>query len=122
MIVGIGERQTNAVKAGLVGRIGVATAGIVSGVRFFDLFEDHRIIFHLVGAEIVGHVHFGRRTGLNADGSAGKLQCGIDARQLLRIDHEALTIEVIDAGKIEAERSVAADGPGRVTDQDVDFA
>src|SRR5690606_28038868 len=63
VIVRIGKRQTNAIEAGLVGRIGVATTGIVSGIRLFDLLEDNRIIFHLIGAEIVGHVQLGRRTG-----------------------------------------------------------
>ena len=42
-------------------------------------------------------------------------------RELLAVDHEALAVIIHDAGKLEAERGIAAHRPGGVARQDVDF-
>ena len=119
---GRGQRQADAVEARLVGRVDVAAAGIIGGVGFLELLEDHRVVFEIVGLEVVGEVQFGRGAGLHADRGAGKLQRGVHARQLLGVDHEALAVIIGDAGEVEAERGVAVDRPGGVARQDVDFA
>jgi hypothetical protein len=42
--------QANGIETGLVGRIGVATAGVVGSVGFLDLLEHDGVVLHLVGA------------------------------------------------------------------------
>ena len=122
MVVRRGQRQADAVEARLVGGVDVAAAGVIGGVDLFELFEDDRVVLHLVRLEIVGEVELGRGAALHADGGARKLQRGIDARQLLGVDHEALAVIVGDADEVQAERRIAVDGPGGVARQDIDFA
>ncbi|ENN86993.1 hypothetical protein RHSP_13702 [Rhizobium freirei PRF 81] len=120
VVVRVLQRQAQRVEAGLVGGVDVATAGIVRGVDFLELVEDHRIVLEIVGLEIVGEVEFGRRAGLHADGCAGKFERRFDVQFLA--NHEALAVIIGDRTELEAERGVAIDRPSGVTGKHIDFA
>ncbi len=81
-----------------VGGVDVAAPGEVGVQHLFQLFDDHRLEFHLVSAEVVGEVQFGGGAGLHADRRAVELLCAHDF-QLLR-HHEALAVVVVHADEI----------------------
>src|SRR5690606_20001692 len=122
MLVGVGQRQTQSIEARLVSRVGVAATRLIGRVGLVEALEHDRVVLHVVGFEIIGQIELGRGAGLHADRRAGKLERGIDARQLLGVDHEALAVIVVDAREVQTERGVAADRPGRVARQQIDFA
>ena len=120
VVVRIIEGQADRVEARLVGRIDVATAGVIRGVDFLKSLEHDRVVGHVVGIEIIGQIELGRRAGLNANRRAGKLKRGSDFQ--FAADHEALAVIIGDADEVETERGVAVHRPGRVARQDIDLA
>src|SRR5436190_7607198 len=78
-----------------VGGVDVAAAGEEGGADLVDLFDDHRLEGHLVGAEIVSEVELGRRAGGDADRGAAQLPGALHP-ELFR-HQEALAVVVVDA-------------------------
>ena len=98
----------------------VASAGFVLALGFAVVGHGDRGIADAVVLEEVSQVQFGRGAGLDADGCAVQFLGRGNAEVFLH--HEALTVIVVDGDEIELEVVVAAEGPGRVADQKVDFA
>ena len=115
----------------LEGGAGRGQAGSVRGVRVAGVrqifllrlgvgLDRHRLVVHVVGAEIVGQVELGGGAGLDADRRAVEFGGGRHAHVLA--DHEALAVIVVDAQEREFQIDVPAQRPGRVPVQHVDFA
>src|SRR5262249_4819231 len=81
--------------------------------------KGHGLELHLMRSKKIREVELCRRALLHADGCAVELKCGIHLQRLSH--HEALTVIVIDTGKVEAERSVSRRRPGRIASQDIDL-
>ena len=120
MIVGVGELQALGIQARSVRGEGVAAAGVVGLDGLVGGGEGDDLVLQVVGSEVVGEVELGGGALLRADRSAVELQRRVHAQLLA--DHEALAVIVVDAGEGDAERGVAGHRPGRVADQQVDFA
>ena len=120
MIVRLGQRQSDGIQARLVGGVDVALAGVISLVHLVLLFEDGQLVFHLVGLEVVGQVEFGGGAALHADSGARQFQRRFHAKLLA--GHESLAVIIVDGAEVEAELRVAADRPGGVARQKIDFA
>jgi len=107
-------------EARVVGGERVAAPREVGAQHFLQLLDHHRLELHVVGAEVVGEVEFGRRPGLQADGGAVQLLRALDVR-LFR-HHEALAVIIVDADEVEPEAGVPRQGPGGVAREEVHLA
>ena len=67
VVVRLREVEPQRIKLGDVGGEGVALAGIIGLDDFVQLGELHLLVFHVVGAEIVGEVELRRGSRLHAD-------------------------------------------------------
>ena len=106
-------------EAGAVRRVGVAAVGGVVLARLGRVLDDDRFELHLVAAEIVGQIEFGRGARLNADRRAVELHGALDAEGLA--GDEALPVVIHHADELEAQVHVALEGPRRVAGENVDF-
>jgi hypothetical protein len=43
-----------------------------SGIHLGEVLDDHRLVLHVVGAEVIGEVELGRGAGLYANAGAGQ--------------------------------------------------
>ena len=116
---GFGHLEPLRIEARGVGGVGVAAAAVVGLGRLVVGREHDRFQLHVVGAEKVGEVEFGRRSLLDADRGAVELERRIDPELLAH--HEALPVVIIDAGE-EHAAGLARQRPGGVADEHVDLA
>ena len=117
---GILEGGAGRGEAGCVRRVQVAGVRQVFLLRLGVGLDRHRLVVHVVGAEIVGQVELGGRARLDADRRAVEFGRGLHAHVLA--NHEALAVIVVDAQEREFEIDVPAQRPGRIPVQEVDFA
>ncbi len=81
--------------------------------------KHNRLILHTLFLEVVGQVQLGGGTTLDADSCPVKFFSAFNAKLLG--DHEPLSVIVVDAGEVEAQRSVTVHGPGSTANQDIDL-
>ena len=120
MVVGVGQLEPLGIELRDVGGEHVAAAAVIGLDGLVRGGEGDDLVFHVVGAEIVGEIELGRGAGLRADRGAVELERRIDLERLAH--HEALAVVIIDRREVEPERGVARRGPGRIAGEHVDLA
>jgi len=120
VVVRLGEAQALAVEAGGVGGEDVAAARFVGLHGLVVGGEGDGFQLHLVAAKIIREVEFGGGALADANRRFAQFERRLDLELLAH--HEALAVEIIDTGEVEAERGVARAGPGGVAREHVDLA
>ena len=117
---GADELETLGVELRNVAGQHVAFAIVIGLPAFFRGAERQHLERHVLGAEIVRQIQFGRGAGLGAHRLAAKLQGGVDPG--IPAQQKALAVIIGDAGKHQAERTFPRHRPGRVARQHIDLA
>ena len=120
MVTGLGKIQPQCIKLGDVGGEGVALAGIIGVNDIFQFAEFHLLVFHVIGAEIVGEVELRRCFRLHADLAVIQLQRGVEVSRPRQ--HEPLTVIISHGRKIEFIACLPRHAPGRVARENIHFS
>ena len=120
MVARLRKIKPQRIELGDVGGEGVALAGLIGLENLVQLGEFHLLVFHVVGAEIVGEVELRGRSILDADLAVIEVERRVDLAG--RGQHEPFTVIVGDGRKIQIVVCLARHAPCRVTRENIDLA